>query len=106
MSAIRTRPTRSAKPPMKTMNRPENKAVIETARFIWLRLTWGLATWSIGPPLISVRTLRATVPIVPANIQKVRTPRTMPVSSLSFPLKALFGGGDRLRRAHVLSFPR
>ncbi len=37
--AIRTRPMRSARPPKKTMNSPENRAVIETARFIWLRLT-------------------------------------------------------------------
>ena len=32
--AIRTRPTLSAIPPKKTMNSPENRAVIETARFI------------------------------------------------------------------------
>ena len=84
--AIRTRPILSASPPKKTMNRPENRAVIETARFIWLRLMYGFDTWSIGPPLMSVRMLRAIVPTVPANSQNVRTPSTMPARSLSLPL--------------------
>ncbi len=84
--AMRTRPMRSARPPMKTMKRPEKSAVTETARFIWSRLTSGLATLSMGAPLMSVRMLRATVPTVPANIQKVRTPRTIPVRSRSLSL--------------------
>ncbi len=65
---------------MTTMNSPENSAVIETPRFMACALTY-----SVPPRLMSLRISGATVPTVPANSQKVITPRTMPNSSLSVP---------------------
>jgi hypothetical protein len=77
INVILTRPTRSARPPVKTMNSPENKAVIETARFI------EAASMNRGP--MSSIIAGATVPVVPAKSQKVTTARTRPKRSLSVP---------------------
>ena len=64
---------------MTTMNRPENSAVIDTARFI----CW--AETRSASELIDRRISGATVPTVPAKSQYVMTPRTMPQRSLSVP---------------------
>lgn len=77
--AILTRPIRSAVPPMSTMKRPENRAVIETARFIDAASTNSLSV------LMSSMTAGATVPAVPAKSQNVTTARTMPSRSRSLP---------------------
>ena len=72
---ILTRPTRSAKPPMKTMNMPENSAVMATAIFI--RLASSPRSLCISGAMFSV---------VWANSQNVSTPKIIPKSNLSFPL--------------------
>ena len=77
--AILTRPTRSAVPPISTMNRPENRAVTETARFIDAAST---NSWSV---LMSSMMAGATVPAVPAKSQNVTTASTMPSRRRSVP---------------------
>ena len=56
------------------MNSPENRAVIDTARFIQTAST-----------PTSFMIAGATVPVVPAKSQKVTTASTMPQSSFSLP---------------------
>ena len=86
MRKTRTRPNRSATPPKSTMNRPEKSAVMETARFICWALTRSVSE------LMESRISGATEPTVPAKSQKVRTARTSPRRSVSFPWYAVCPG--------------
>ena len=71
---IRTRPSRSARPPATTMKMPEKRAVIDTAMFITLVVTPRSAL--IAGEMLSV---------VCAKSQNARTPKMMPKRSLSLP---------------------
>ena len=74
---MRTRPMRSARPPITTMNIPENRDVMATAMFI--RLASMPRSFCMSGAMLSV---------VWANSQNAITPMIMPNSSLSLPLKA------------------
>lgn len=73
---VRTRPQRSAKFPKTTMKIPENKAVIDTAIFIML----------VSTPSSSAMT-GAIFNVVWANSQNANTPKIIPKSRRSLPLK-------------------
>lgn len=71
---MRTRPTRSAKPPMTTMKMPEKSAVMDTAMFMTL----------VPTPRSSAMT-GAMFSVVWAKSQNASTPRIMPKRILSLP---------------------